>query len=91
MIYKKIIESSIEFNKISNGAFDVTLGNTINQLGFGPKIFLNQKDNVIDYQEKFVLDDNLYYIFRIIFENLNKILNFYYLNYMRHHEGQFLY
>ena len=57
---RKIIESSIEFNKISNGAFDVTLGNTINQLGFGPKIFLNQKDNVIDYQEKFLLDDNLF-------------------------------
>ena len=57
---RKIIESSIEFNKMSNGAFDVTLGNTINQLGFGPKIFLNQKDNVIDYQEKFLLDNNLF-------------------------------
>ena len=57
---QKIIESSIEFNKISNGAFDVTLGNTINQLGFGPEIFLNQRDKVIDYQEKFTINNNLF-------------------------------
>jgi len=57
---RKILESSIKFNEISNGAFDVTLGNTINQLGFGPEIYLNQKDKVTDYQEKFTLDDNVF-------------------------------